>query len=141
MTDLENLIILNSLPEIGFIRFNNLIERFGSPNNIFKATRAKLEAVDKIGPKISEKILDCDRRKTLKRELGLIDKYGVTVISCLDKEYPENLKEIYDPPILLYVKGDITPEDKYSVAIVGSRNASRYGIVTAERLGYELAAR
>lgn len=141
MTDLEHLIILNSLPDIGFIRFNNLMRGFGSLKGIFKARRAQLEAVDKIGPKIADGILNCDKEKTLKRELKLIDKYGVKVISCLDKGYPENLRQIYDPPIILYVKGDITPEDKYAVAIVGSRNASRYGIVTAERLGYELAAR
>jgi len=133
--------ILNSLPDIGFIRFNNLMKRFGSLKGIFKAGRAQLEAVDKIGPKIADGILNCDKEKTLKRELKLIDKYGVKVISCLDKDYPGNLKEIYDPPIILYVKGDITPEDKYAVAIVGSRHATRYGIVTAERLGYELAAR
>ena len=141
MTDLEHLITLNSLPDIGFIRLNNLIKRFDSLKGIFKATRAQLEAVDKIGPKITEGILNCDKEKTLKRELKLIDKYGVKLISCLDKDYPENLKEIYDPPMLLYVKGDVVPEDKYAVAVVGSRNASRYGIVTAERLGYELAAR
>ncbi len=141
MTDLEHLIALNSLPDIGFIRFNNLMRRFGSLKGIFKARRAQLEAVDKIGPKTADGILNCDKEKTLKRELKLIDKYGVKVISCLDKGYPENLREIYDPPIILYVKGDITPEDKYAVAIVGSRNATRYGIVTAERLGYELAAR
>ncbi|MDP3786368.1 MAG: DNA-processing protein DprA [Candidatus Omnitrophota bacterium] len=141
MTELEYLMVLNLLPEIGFIRFNNLMKRFGSPKNIFKASRAQLETVEKIGPKIADEILNCDKEKTLKCELKLIDKYGVKAISCLDKDYPENLKEIYDPPIILYVKGDIIAEDKYAVAIVGSRNASRYGIATAERLGYELAAR
>ncbi len=141
MTELEYLIVLNSLPDIGFIRFRNLMERFGSLKGIFKASRAQLEAVDKIGPKTAEGILNCDKERTLKRELKLIDKYGAEAISYLDKDYPGNLKEIYDPPIILYVKGDIVPEDKYAVAIVGSRNASRYGITTAERLGYELAVR
>lgn len=141
MTEKEYLIVLNCIPDIGFIRFNNLIKRFGTVKGIFSATRAELEKVDKIGPKIADGILNCDKEKTFKCELKLIDKYGVRVISCLDKDYPGNLKEIYDPPVILYVKGDIVPQDKYAVAIVGSRSASRYGAVTAERLGYELAAR
>ncbi len=141
MTDLEYLIALNSISDVGFIRFSNLMKRFGSPKDIFEASRAQLEAVDKIGPKIADGILSCDKEKTLGRELKLIDKYGVKAVSYLDEGYPGNLKEIYDPPVILYVKGDIVPEDKYAVAIVGSRNASRYGTQTAERLGYELAVR
>ena len=141
MTELEYLMALNSLPEVGFIRFSNLMKRLGSPKNIFKASRAQLEAVEKIGPKIADEILNCDKEKMIKREFKLADRYGVKPISYLDKDYPESLKEIYDPPIILYVKGDIIPEDKFAVAIVGSRNASRYGIATAERLGFELAVR
>lgn len=75
------------------------------------------------------------------RELELIKKYNVRVISYSDEEYPENLREIHSPPTILYIKGKITPEDKFAIAIVGSRNASHYGITTAERLGYELASR
>lgn len=141
MTDLEYLIVLNSIPDIGFIRFSNLIKRFGNIKNIFTATQAELEEVENIGPKISSEILKCEKEEILKRGSKLIDKYGVKVISYFDKEYPENLKQIYDPPIILYVKRNILLEDKFAIAIVGSRNASRYGIATAERLGYELASR
>lgn len=141
MTDLECLMILNSIPEVGFIRFNNLIARFGSVKNIFTATQAELEEVEDIGPKIAGSILICKPGKELERELKLIKEHNVKVISYLDKEYPENLKQIYDPPIILYVKGNILPEDKFAFAIVGSRRASRYGLSTAERLGYELASR
>lgn len=141
MTDLEYLIVLNSIPEVGFIRFNNLIKRFGSVKNILTATQAELEEVEGIGPKIADNILKCEKENILKRELKLVEKYGVKVISYFDKEYPENLKQIYDPPVILYVKGNIVPEDKFAVAIVGSRNGSRYGLATAERLGYELASR
>lgn len=138
MTDLEYLIVLNLLPDIGFIRFNNLMKRFGSVKNIFSARRADLEAVDKIGPKTADGILTANAEKLIERELKLIDKYGVKVISCLEESYPDNLKEIYDPPIVIYVKGTLAADDKYAIGIVGSRRASRYGTGMAERLGYEL---
>ncbi len=141
MTDLEYLILLNMLPDIGIIRVKNLLERFGSLKNIFTATQAELEEVEDIGPKIASSILKSEREKELKREIELISRYDVSVISYLDKEYPDNLRQIYDPPIILYVKGNIQPEDKFAIAIVGSRIASHYGIATAERLGYELASR
>ncbi|KPK38774.1 MAG: hypothetical protein AMJ78_09510 [Omnitrophica WOR_2 bacterium SM23_29] len=141
MAELEYLILLNLLPDIGAVRLKNLLKRFGSVKNIFTATQSELEEVEDIGPKIASSILKCEKEKELERELKLIKKHNVKVISYLDKSYPENLKEIHNPPIILYVKGDISPEDKFAIAIVGSRNASHYGIATAERLGYELASR
>lgn len=141
MTDLEYLILLNLLPDIGAVRLKFLLKRFGSIKNIFTATQAELEEVEDIGPKIASSILKYEKERELERELKLINKHNVKVISCLDKEYPDNLKEIYNPPIILYVRGNILPEDKFAIAIVGSRNASHYGISAAERLGYELASR
>lgn len=141
MTDLEYFILLNLLPDIGAVRLKVLLKRFGSIKNIFTATQAELEEVENIGPKIASSILKYEKERELERELKLINKHNVKVISYLDKEYPDNLKEIYNPPIILYVRGNILPEDKFAIAIVGSRNASHYGISTAERLGYELASR
>jgi DNA processing protein len=72
-------------------------------------------------------------------ELKLIKKENVKVITIKDADYPVNLKEIHDPPAVLYVKGELKKEDKLSVAIVGSRRSSNYGRDTAERLARELA--
>lgn len=141
MNELEYLLILNSIPEVGFVRINNLVKRFGGITEIFRASQAELEEVELIGPKIASAIINRDRDKTLKREIALAEKYGVKIMSYLDEDYPVNLKEIYDPPVVLYVRGEFTDEDIYSIGIVGSRHASRYGLQTAERLGCELAAR
>lgn len=62
-------------------------------------------------------------------------------ITISDSEYPKNLKNIYDPPLLLYVNGELLPQDETAVALVGSRRASHYGLETCERLAYELAIR
>jgi len=141
VTELEYLIALNSVPDVGYVRIKNLIARFGGLEAVFKATRAQLEETDKIGPKISSAIAGCDVEKILEAELKLAAASGARIISYLDDEYPANLKQIYDPPAVLYIKGSFVPEDKYSVAIVGSRRASRYGLQTAERFGMEFAAR
>lgn len=64
---------------------------------------------------------------------------GIKKVGIKDNEYPDNLKDIYDPPATLYVKGSILPQDKIAIAIVGTRLASYYGLSTAERLAYDLA--
>jgi DNA processing protein len=71
--------------------------------------------------------------------MELIKKYNAQILTFLDKDYPENLRNIYDPPVVLYVKGKILLQDRLAIAIVGSRLASFYGLQTAERLGFELA--
>ena len=141
MTDLEYLLILNSVPDVGFVRINNLIGHFGGLKEIFGASAGRLEKVEKIGPKIAAAITGCEKQKVLENEVRLIRERGARAIAYFDKDYPENLKEIYDPPVILYVKGELRPEDKYAVSIVGSRRASCYGLQTAQRLGLELAAR
>ena len=68
-------------------------------------------------------------------------KYKIETLTISEKGYPKILKQIYSPPKVLYVKGKILQKDEFAVAIVGSRFASTYGLITAERLGYELASR
>ena len=98
--------------------------------------------MDKNKIKLIEKNLLSYRPKTsidIDKEIGLIKKYDVEVITIDEDQYPKNLKHIYNPPRVLYVKGKLIPEDYYSIGIVGSRKASFYGQQNAERLGSELA--
>ncbi len=141
MNDIERLIILNMVEDIGSVRTQALLKHFGSLDKVFKAKENEIREVEKVGPIIAARMPQAIRDINLKKEMDLIKKYSVRVITFLDKDYPENLKNIYDPPVVLYMKGDILPEDKLAVAIVGSRLASFYGLQTAERLGFELASR
>jgi DNA processing protein len=140
MNDTERLIILNMVEDIGSVRTQALLGHFGSLENVFKANGEEIGRVKEIGMNIGDRVPQAIRDIDLKKEMGLIKKYGVNVVTFLDKDYPENLKNIYDPPVVLYVKGKILPEDKLAIAIVGSRLASFYGLQTAERLGFELAS-
>lgn len=141
MNDTERLLILNMIEDLGSIRTQKLLEHFGSLDKVFKATGDELKRAEGVGSKIALKIIQSIKDIDIKQELELVERYGVKIVSFLEEGYPENLKNIYDPPVVLYVKGEILSEDDAAIAIVGSRIASFYGITTAERLGYELASR
>lgn len=140
MNDTERLLVLNMVEDIGSVRTRALLKHFGSLEEVFKAGESDIAEVKKLGPAIAAKVPQAIKKVKLKKEFDLIKKHGVKIITFLDKDYPENLKNIYDPPVVLYVKGGITPSDKLAIAIVGSRLASFYGLHTAEKLGFELAS-
>ena len=83
-----------------------------------------------------------EERETIipKEEWALAEKEGVQIVTSSDERYPKILKTIYDPPPVLYVKGELPPEEALTLAVVGSRRASSYGLETAERFSRELAA-
>lgn len=138
MTEQEALIALNLIPDIGSTQLKNLLEAFGSAPKIFLNSENTLKKVDKIGDKIARAIVTFSF-ESLKKELTLARKLGVTVITLEDNDYPKNLKEIYDPPLCLYVKGTLSSADTLALAIVGSRRASLYGLSCAEKFSYDLA--
>lgn len=138
MTKLEALVSLNLVLDIGSIRLKKLLEFFGKPENILKAPREKLMAVSGIGQEIANKI-HCLKKEDLDKEFALAKKYGLKIMTYTDKDYPENLKNIPDPPIVLYVKGELKEEDKLAIAIVGSRRASFYGLTNAQKFAFDLS--
>jgi len=139
MTDFEALVALNMVSDIGSIRLKKLLEYFGKPENILKASAEKLTAVSGIGEKIARNIVSF-KNKDLERELKLAERLGLKILIPDDPAYPENLKNIPDPPIVLYVKGELKEQDKLSLAIVGSRRASFYGLSSAEKFAAALSA-
>ena len=141
MNDTERFLILNMVEGLGSVRTQGLLKHFGSLEEVFQATEGQLRKVEGIGEKISLKIIQSIRGIDLQKELDLIKRHNIKIISFLDKSYPKNLKNIYDPPMVLYVLGEVLPQDDAAIAIVGSRLASFYGIQQAERLGFELASR
>jgi len=138
MTQLEVLVSLNLIGDIGSIRLKKLLDCFGKPQDILRASPEKLMAISGIGEKIAHKIHSL-KEEDLDRELALAKKYGLKILTQDDQDYPENLKNIPDPPIVLYVKGKLRAEDKFSVAIVGSRRASFYGLSCAEKFALDLS--
>ena len=140
MTESEAAIVLNMLPQVGPVRFGRLLERFGSADAILSATGSSLRSVEGIGPEVSSVITSWRDHADLDAELTLVEKAGARVISRADAEYPSLLREIHDPPIVLYVLGRIEERDhQHGIGIVGTRKASHYATEAAKKLGYQLA--
>ncbi|MFA6357543.1 MAG: DNA-processing protein DprA [Candidatus Omnitrophota bacterium] len=137
MNTLEALVSLNLIPQIGSVRLENLLKYFLKPEAVFTASRKDLSSV--VGEQIGESIATFDVKR-LERDLALAKKLGLKIITLFDQEYPQVLKEIPGPPIVLYVLGNIACEDNLAIGIVGSRRASLYGLSCAEKFAAELGA-
>ena len=139
MDSREALVALNLIEGVGPVRVRQLLELFGEPSAVLSAGKTRLLNVRGIGPETAEAISNWEKSVDLAGELKRIADYGCNVIIQSDPEYPASLREIYDPPVVLYVKGALTNADKNAVAMVGSRQTTHYGIETARKLAYQLA--
>lgn len=141
MHELYYWIALRLICGIGNVNYKNLLDHFGSPEKIFEAEPEELRKVAGITTKAVESILKFRSFPDIDRELDLIDSKKINIITLNSPGYPENLKNIYDPPPFLYVKGQIKKEDNNAFAVVGSRNTSEYGVIATEEISRQLALR
>jgi DNA processing protein len=118
-----------------------LLRRFESPEGIFRATLTQLESCNLPAP-VAQAILKKESFKRAEKELAAIRNIpNCGLINWSDPEYPQSLLQIYDPPVLLYVRGDPQILNHPCISIVGTRRPTLYGTQMAERLGRDLAAR
>ncbi len=129
---------LKSVPGVGNLLFKRLIDRFGSPERVFHASPEALANVEGISGSLSITIARYKPTEGVKRELDLVRRKNYQVVLFTDTDYPPLLKEIPDPPPFLYVRGRL-PDTRLSISVVGSRNATEYGIRTTRRLCRDLA--
>ncbi len=139
MEPAEALVALNLVEHVGPVRVRQLLEHFGDAPAILRASRPQLLQVKGIGQDTADAIASWEKTIDLAAELKRIKESGCRIVTQSDAEYPELLKQIYDPPIVLYVRGRLVPEDKNAVAMVGSRMTTSYGIEVARKLAYQLA--
>lgn len=130
--------VLKAIPDISDNLYKRLVEEFGSPKEVFEAKEKELAQVPEIRRDVVRAIMG--GKVDVTEELERIKRHKIDIITLNDESYPESLKAIYDPPPLLYVKGKIKREDRNAIAIVGSRRATTYGRLTAQRLSSQLAA-
>lgn len=139
VTDLAYWLALSLVPGVGSISYRRLLDRFETPEAVFRARRDELKAVEGLRAEAVRNILSFDALAAGKAELERVEKMGSEVVILHDERYPENLKNIYDPPPLLYMKGSLYESDRGAVAIVGSRDPSEYGKKATTRIGMDLA--
>jgi DNA processing protein len=139
MDSREALIALNLIEHVGPVRARLLLEHFGDAPKILAASKSELLRVRNIGDETAGAISSWEKTIDLAGELKRISDFGCHVLVQSDENYPAMLREIYDPPLVLYVKGELTAKDKNAVAMVGSRSTTHYGIETSRKLAYQLA--
>ncbi len=139
MESREAYVALNMIDHVGPVRVRQLLQHFGDAPSILRASKQQLMFVRGIGEDTAEAISSWEKNVDLAAELKRCADFGCHIVTQDDAEYPEMLRQIYDPPIALYVKGTLAPADKNGVAIVGSRQTTHYGLEVARKFGYQLA--
>jgi DNA processing protein len=116
-----------------------LLERFGSPREVFAAGADQLRGVSGVGAKTTHQILAAKELIDVEGEIALCRENNVDILTDADEAFPRMLREIHDPPSVLFVKGQLKKQDAMAVGIVGTRHATQYGLRQAKRLAASLA--
>jgi len=124
---------------LGPVLFRRLIDRFGSPQGVLSADREQWRAVEGVGPKLAEAIAGVTAEQ-VDAELTAAGERGARIVCECDEDYPPGLKEIFERPPVLYVRGRLAKTDAIALGIVGARRCTHYGLEQSERFA-ELLAR
>jgi DNA processing protein len=138
--DIDKWLKLKGAEGVGPVTFRRLLEYFQSIDTVLGASVSELTRVEGIGSATAEKIAASRNKTNTQAEIDLAAKIGVWLVHLQDERYPALLKQIYDPPPVLYVKGTLTEADNLSIGIVGSRRCSLYGTEQSSRFAHILAS-
>ena len=137
--DIAAEVLLSLVPGVGPRTRKTLLAHFGSAQAVLAAAPSQLRETPGIGVKISRAISQARSQIDVATELDLCREHRITLLVESMAEYPDRLREIPDPPGVLFVRGALAPQDGLAVAIVGTRHATHYGLAQAERLAGGLA--
>ena len=119
---------------VGAVVFRRLVEHFGDVEAAVGAPPAALRQVEGVGQKLAAAVAAVEE-SAVAEELDLASRHGAAVLCLEDDAYPPALKNIHDPPPVLYVMGELRDSDAVALAVVGSRRCTHYGLEQAERFG------
>jgi DNA processing protein len=131
---------LSSIPGIGRVTFRKLASHFGSPERALSASFEELHRGAGLSEKLAAAITQFPWRGPAEQEIEKAANAGVALITADHAEYPDSLRSTPDPPLYLYIRGSLRPEDRNAVAIVGTRKPTHYGTRVTYRMAAELAA-
>jgi DNA processing protein len=144
--DIRSLLILSRVPGVGPNRLRSLINHFQDHRRVFDTAPRQLVTVEGIERRTALSIVSFFRgtgpneaRRFVNDQLSRLNRLGGRIVTFWDRDYPSNLRKIYDPPPFLFVRGKFIDADTTSIAVVGTRSPSCYGTQMAERLSTELA--
>ena len=139
MTETEALVALNMLPKIGPVRVRRLVEACGSAAGVLRAGGGKLRQVEGIGAETAAILGKWEDYADVSGEMERVREGGYGILTAEDEAWPEGLREMHDPPLLLYVWGKVEARDRSAIGVVGSRRATSYGLQQAKRFSFQLA--
>jgi DNA processing protein len=135
----ELFVDLYAVARMNETRLKNLLARFRTPDRVLHAGTSELAEVKGVDEELASAIRSYRRSDETARRLEAAEALGVRTIGYTDDDFPENLKRLAHMPPVLFVRGEILPEDATAAAVVGTRLPSHYGRQVAEKLGRELA--
>lgn len=139
VTDEEAFLILNGLPAIGPVQARRGIEVAGSPQALLAETGSSLRKIEGLKRPAAEALSHWKEHFDLEAELEKARSQDVQILHWNHPAYPSRLKEIYDPPLVLYCRGDVEALARTGIGVVGSRRTTYYGLETAKKLSYQMA--
>lgn len=131
---------LNMIRRVGPVRVRRLLEAFETPGKVLQASERELLRVEGIGQDVAESLRSWESQVDLEAERRLVRDFGARVVTLGCPDYPALLREIHDPPIVLYVWGELKERDRHAIGVVGTRKPSHYGGGCAKKLSYQLAS-
>ena len=137
--ELVDTLRLSLIPGVGPRIRKALLERFGTSRAVLAAAPSELAEVYGVGPKLTHNIVAADHEIDVEAEIALCREHGIDILTEAHAAYPRVLREIHDPPGVLFVRGTLKPDDALAVGIVGTRHGTQYGLRQAERLSGGLA--
>ena len=137
--DLKFLLALSFIEDIGPVTTGRLLSAFHTPEAVFRAGLSELSSVGKISESKAKRIKEFKAWDRIDREIKEAEHQNIRIVTLFDKEYPEPLSHLDNAPAILYIKGDLSEDDRFALAMVGSRDMSDYGRRIAAELSYELA--
>lgn len=146
MKDLKHLYFLTKIDGLGSVRIKRLLDKFGTAENVFNVGYDELSEIENISRKTALSILDSvnshiEFENDFDELLSNSEKLNIKILSLTDDDYPDLLKKIYDPPLILYVRGMYDKNNLVnSIGIVGTRKPSDYGKKMSEKFANELSS-
>lgn len=139
MNEIKYWIWISRIEKLGSIKAQKLLEIYKTPKNIWDATKQELLNIKGIGEETATQILKEEYRIGLERYEIYMRQNNIELIHIYDKYYPKKLKTIYDKPIVLYIKGNKSILNEFSLAIIGCREHTKYGEIVAKNIAYKIA--
>lgn len=133
-------IALREVAKVGPKGFQQLLLAFGSPENVYQASSEQISKLPRMSPEKAEQIIKSQEKfDEIEAQIAYLEEEGIGIKTILEDDFPQNLREINDPPPLLYFKGEFPSSESLLVAVVGTHHATYEGIKDATDIGKELA--